>query len=162
MTTCPICREDYVSYLTIDDYDIRSNPEPSDTDNKVAHLSCDHHYHKKCIETWINKGHDSCPMCNNKITNIDIKTYDINITDIKTYEQDIILNIIKPFVWKILVRHISMISFEDLISELISELKESRPHILFKYEPSISDLLTLICKSYECKIYDTYLEYIIR
>jgi hypothetical protein len=30
-------------------------------------LDCNHHFHKKCIDRWIKKDHNDCPMCRTKI-----------------------------------------------------------------------------------------------
>lgn len=42
-------------------------------DNEVVTpLSCDnrHLYHTVCIEAWIKKGNNSCPLCRKQIANI--------------------------------------------------------------------------------------------
>ena len=33
---------------------------------------CDerHLFHTKCIEAWIRKGHNSCPLCRKQIANV--------------------------------------------------------------------------------------------
>ena len=41
---CPICREDNGEHLTV--------------------LKCSHVYHEECITTWMNKGNNCCPICN--------------------------------------------------------------------------------------------------
>lgn len=131
MDKCPICRENY----DIRSVSIATNKqvENSILSNKVAYLSCKHHYHKRCIETWINKGHDNCPMCNIDITEIDIKSYQIAITDIETYQERYLLNNIDAVIWKVLARHGNQMTFDELLSETISELQKEYAWILFKY-----------------------------
>lgn len=48
---CSIC---YVEYKADDD---------------VTPLTCDtkHYYHTKCIEQWIQRGNNSCPLCRKPI-----------------------------------------------------------------------------------------------
>ena len=34
-----------------------------DNNEKIIKLNCSHYYHIKCIETWLKKHSNKCPMC---------------------------------------------------------------------------------------------------
>ena len=159
MSTCPICRQDYKLILTINDYDIRA--ECDNNDEKIAHLVCGHHYHRGCIKLWINKRHNQCPLCNKDITITDIKNCEINIIDKESHKYECLMKQIDPFVWKILVKHVTTITFDELLTETHFQLSNWKPHIFEKFQPTIDNLLTLIYKNYECELYDGYLEYVV-
>jgi hypothetical protein len=41
-------------------------------DEEVTPLLCDerHLFHTSCIEAWIKKGHNTCPLCRKQIANL--------------------------------------------------------------------------------------------
>jgi len=36
-------------------------------ENTCFTTSCSHQFHHKCINKWVNTGHDTCPMCRNEL-----------------------------------------------------------------------------------------------
>lgn len=37
---------------------------------KRSELNCNHEFHQKCLQPWIDSGHDTCPLDRKKITSI--------------------------------------------------------------------------------------------
>ena len=71
-----------------------------DKKNETVALECNHQFHKKCIEKWLEK-HDICPLCRTKLQIDDLnKKFSMNSQDNSTYQSSL-LDINLRNIWNI-------------------------------------------------------------
>jgi hypothetical protein len=156
---CPICRDPYDDEIrTPFSYDTRSEKNIND-EKKMVTLSCDHHFHERCIRIWYERS-DKCPVCCEEIK-IDTMQYTSSfIVHLETDVQDRRYKYaIKPFLWKVLVRSGNKITFDKLLSDTHNELQENRPDILYHCPLKLDLLLAIMNEEYECHMCGDCVEY---
>ena len=55
-------------------------------------LECGHLFHCLCIDQWVSSGGDTCPMCRNQMSDIDVPKYRVTVRVENTETDNVIVD----------------------------------------------------------------------
>jgi hypothetical protein len=73
-------------------------------------LSCNHHFHSHCINTWINSFHWKCPLCRADIVKIELKEFKED--NISFFKDDVEYTVNKDVFFQVL-NNLDTIPYQD-------------------------------------------------
>jgi len=129
--TCPICRIEDSELLLV--------------------LKCDHVFHEDCIEYWMKKGSDVCPICCNKIEIQEGQKWYNRTLDVPDKVK--LRYAVKPWVWKVLTRsNVNTMTYTYFKEEMRKELELNSHHLARLIPDMETSFYTILMNDFDAQL----------